>query len=94
MIKDLLIKYLRNAADSIESNDCELTEDQIEEILRLIAHQPLSKEQACIKLNMSRSTFDSKVHSGELPKGKKRQGFKELVWYQDELEEIIFKSKQ
>jgi predicted DNA-binding transcriptional regulator AlpA len=38
---------------------------------------------------MSRSKFDSLVKDGLLPKGKKRRGFKELVWYEDELNEYI-----
>ena len=40
----------------------------------------LSKYQACKYLHMSRATFDNKIKTGELPKGKKEQGFKELFW--------------
>ena len=54
-------------------------------MLEVLSHIALSKEQACIYLNMSRSRFDDLVRQGKLPKGKKRAGFKELFWYKDEL---------
>ena len=37
---------------------------------------------------MSRSKFDDLVKHEILPKGKKVRGFKELVWYKDELKVI------
>lgn len=55
----------------------------------MLTHKPLSKDQACSYLNMSRSKFDQLVKEGKLPKGRKRRGFKELVFYQDELTEYI-----
>jgi len=49
----------------------------------------LSKDEACSYLNLSRSRFDDLVREGKIPKGKKRQGFKELIWYKDELTEVL-----
>jgi predicted DNA-binding transcriptional regulator AlpA len=46
----------------------------------------MSKEQACNYLNLSRSRFDDLVRERKIPRGKKRVGFKELYWYQDELD--------
>lgn len=88
ILKTTIVKYLQNTADSIDNNQCELSEEQMQEILKQIAHVPLSKEQACDYLHMSRSTFDSKIKNEELPRGRKRSGFKELVWYRDELDEF------
>lgn len=45
----------------------------------------MSKEQACIYLNMSRSKFDQYIREGKLPKGRKRMGFTEKIFYKDEL---------
>lgn len=45
----------------------------------------LSKAQACEYLNISRSTFDKMIKEGKIPKGKKRQGFKELSWTKEQL---------
>ena len=84
--KKLVVKYLKNAIDKIEADSCELTESEAMSILKVIAHEPLSKEQACIFLNLSRSRFDDYVREGKLPKGKKVTGYKELRWWKDELE--------
>lgn len=80
------MKYLREIADKIEVGTSEISESQAMDILRVVAHEAMSKEQACIYLNLSRSRFDDLVREGKLPKGKKRVGFKELVYYKDELD--------
>ncbi len=84
--KKLVVKYLKNAIEKIETDSCELTESEAMSILKVIAHEPLSKEQACIFLNLSRSRFDDYIREGKLPKGKKVTGYKELRWWKDELE--------
>lgn len=90
--KKIVIKYLIEAAKKIEADDCVLSEDEALDILKVIAHKPLSKEQACSYLNMSRSKFDDLVRSQIIPRGKKRVGFKELYWYQDDLDVCKFKN--
>ena len=84
--KKLVIKYLRDAADRISSGECEISENEAMDIMRVIAHEPLSKEKACSYMNMSRSKFDDLVRENKIPKGQKRAGFKEKVWYKDELD--------
>ena len=59
------------------------------DIMGIIAHESLSKEQACRHLNVSRSRFDDLIREKKLPKGRKVSGFKELRWYRDELEKAI-----
>lgn len=51
----------------------------------------LSKYQAYTFLNMSRATFDNKVRNGEIPKGQKVAGFKELMWNKKDLINLINK---
>lgn len=82
----MVVKYLREIADKIEVGTSEISESQAMDILSVVAHEAMSKEQACNYLNLSRSRFDDLVREGKLPKGKKRVGFKELVWYKDELD--------
>jgi predicted DNA-binding transcriptional regulator AlpA len=89
--KKLVVRYLREAADKIEVGNSELTETEAMDILKVIAHKSMSKEQACQYLNMSTSRFGDYVRMGELPKGKKIVGFKELRWFEDEL--ILCKHK-
>ena len=84
--KKLVVKYLREVAEKIDSGTSEITESQAIDVLRVIAHEAMSKEQACVYLNLSRSRFDDLVRERKLPKGRKRVGFKEKVWWRDELD--------
>ena len=90
MIKDFLkkqiVKALKETASKIEAGSCELSESEAMDIMGVLSHQVMSKEDACLFLNLSRSRFDDLVRDKKIPKGKKRRGFKELVWYKDELE--------
>jgi predicted DNA-binding transcriptional regulator AlpA len=82
----LIVKYLKELIARFESDTTEVSESQAIDILRVIAHEAVSKEQACSFLNLSRSRFDELVREGRIPKGKKVVGYKELRWYKDELE--------
>jgi len=85
-LNKLITKLLRETADKIDTGNCELSESEAMDIMSVLAHRVMSKEDACVYLNMSRSKFDELVRQRKLPKGMKRRGFKELVWYQDELD--------
>ena len=84
-LKQLVVHLLRDAANKIDAGTCELNATEATELIEVISHISMSKESACIYLNISRSRFDDLVRQGKLPKGKKRVGFKELFWYKDEL---------
>lgn len=84
-LKNAVVRLLRDTAAKIDTGNCELTEEEAMNIMSVISHEVLSKEQACSYLNISRSRFDELVRQGKLPKGKKKRGFKELVYYKDEL---------
>jgi hypothetical protein len=84
--RKLVVKYLRDVADKIEVGTSEIGETEAMDILKVIAHRPMSKEQACNYLNLSRSRFDDLVREHKIPQGIKRVGFKEKFWYKDELE--------
>jgi predicted DNA-binding transcriptional regulator AlpA len=92
VIKKTVSKLLRQIADKIDGGNCEIDEEQALHIMATIAHEPMSKATACSYLNISRSKFDSLVADGKLPKGRKRKGYKELVWFKDELSDILNKS--
>ena len=85
----MIAKLLREVADKIDSGTCELSEQEAIEIMSAVAHRVLSKDQACELLNLRRSRFDDLVREGRIPKGRKRRGFKELVWYEDELRQYV-----
>lgn len=88
-LKRLVSKLLRETADKIDSGTCELSDTEAMDIMSVLGHQVMSKEDACIYLNLSRSRFDDLVREGRLPKGKKRRGFKELCFWKDELDRYI-----
>lgn len=90
-LKIAVSKLLRKIADKIDSGNCELNKTQAMEIMSVIGHEVLSKDEACSYLSLSRSRFDALILEGKLPKGKKRRGFKEKFWYKDEL---IIKNKE
>ena len=91
--KKLVVKYMREVADKIEVGTSEISETEAIDILRIVAHEVMSKEQACIYLNLSRSRFDDLVREKKMPKGKSRVGFKEKVWYKDELDAAVWRMK-
>jgi predicted DNA-binding transcriptional regulator AlpA len=88
-ITKLIIKLIRETADKLDAGNSELSDSEAVDLLAMLTHRALSKEQACAFLNISRSTFDLDVSLGLIPKGRKRLGFKELVWYEDELRECL-----
>lgn len=88
MDNDLLGNAFIAIGKRIKAGKCEISQEQSERIFAEIESAldvPISKEQACSLLGISRSTFDARVAAGELPKGRHRRGFKELVWIKREL---------
>lgn len=86
-----LVKVLRDAANKIEAGSCEVDEEQAIKIMQLVAHQPMSKEKAAMYLNISTSKFDTLIREKKMPKGRKKLGWKEKRWYQDEIDECVNK---
>ena len=88
-----LARTLRKLADDIEAGNTHLSTSEAIAIMDVFAHREVSKEIACQYLNISRSKFDTYVNQGKIPEGQKRVGFKELVWYLDELDKCKTKLK-
>ena len=84
-----VVKYLRDTADQIEQGKCDLTNEQAMEIMSAIAHESMSRTQACKFLNVNKSRFFELISQGAIPKGRKVLGFTELRWYKDELIQAI-----
>lgn len=92
-LKKTVANLLRDIANKIDANTCEISEEELFDIAKNISHVAISKESSCKYLNLGRSRFDDLVRDGKLPKGRKRVGFKELVWYKDELDDFIAKNR-
>lgn len=98
-MKDILVKLLQRVLDDIDSGNSTLTEDEEVEVIRVLRRYTrkdmrMSKAQACGYLGISRSTFDALVHDGEIPRGRKQTGFKELSWTRRDLDGYISKKQQ
>lgn len=84
MLGDALIALGRR----VKAGKCELSQEQADGIFAEIEKAvfiPISKEEACGLLGISRSTFDARVAAGEIPQGIHRRGFKEKMWNKNDL---------
>ena len=90
-IKKLIVNKLRQLADDIDAGNSNVNDEEAIELLSVIAHRAMSKEDCCIYLNVSRATFDNYIHDGFMPKGIKRRGRRDLIWYEDDI--IRYKRK-
>ena len=84
ILRSLIVQLL----DDIDSGNSNITEDDQQKLIdfiRDIRSDELSKTQAADYLEISRATFDRKVANGEIPKGRKKQGFNELIWLKSRL---------
>ena len=87
-LRNLLGDEIIKIGQDIKLNRCPMTDEQGLDILDIVRHKPMYKEQACEYINLQRSRFDDLVRDGILPKGRKDKGGK-LYWYQDELDKAI-----
>lgn len=78
--------------NDIDSGNSNITEDQQIEIIKMfqkINCQQLSKVESANYIGVSRATFDNYITKGLIPKGTKRQGFKELSWNKYDLDKFL-----
>ena len=95
IIRSILQKFI----DDIDAGNSNLTCEQQCDIIKLLSNirqedlGEMSKTQAADYIGVSRATFDNYVHDGFLPKGIKKEGFKELRWYKSDLDVFILNNK-
>lgn len=89
MMKQLLLHELRSAIDRVERDECAMTDGEAMKVIAALTHEAMSKEQVVNYLGWSRSKFDDYCARGLMPKGRKRVGWKELVWYKDEINDSL-----
>jgi len=85
---EILGNALISIGKRMRAGKCEVSQEQADEIFANIQKAmfiPISKEEACSLLGISRSTFDARVASGQLPCGIHRRGFKEKIWNKNDL---------
>jgi len=90
---------LKGVVDDIDAGNSSLTDEEalkVAEALRGLTDREvrMSKYQACRYLGMGRATFDGHVRRGELPRGEKQAGFKELSWTKKSLDSYLARMKK
>ena len=78
--------------NDIDSNNTNISEREQFEVIKFIQKintKELSKLEAAEYIGVSRATFDNYINKGLIPKGRKRQGFKELSWNKSDLNKFI-----
>ena len=88
LIKTLLLQFIDNI-DSGNSNICQEEQEEIIKMLQKINSKELSKIESAEYIGVSRATFDNYINKGLIPKGRKRQGFKELSWNKSDLDKFL-----
>lgn len=88
----IIRNLLQQIIDDIDSKNSRMSQEQQLEALSLLyklTSTELSKIEAAEYLGISRATFDNYINKGLIPKGRKRQGFKELSWNKSDLDKYI-----
>ena len=89
LIRELLQQFI----DDIDSGNSRISQEQQLEALSMLyklTSNELSKIEAAEYIGVSRATFDNYINKGLIPKGRKRQGFKELSWNKSDLNKFIY----
>lgn len=92
MLINLIKQTLRQLLNDLDSGNTNISESEQEEIIQVlqkINSKELSKIEAANYIGVCRATFDNYVDRGWIPKGKKRQGFKELSWNKSDLDKFL-----
>ena len=88
IIRDLLQQII----DDIDSGNSNISQHQQLEVIDFIHKintKELSKQEAADYIGVSRATFDNYINKGLIPRGSKRQGFKELSWNKFDLDKYL-----
>ena len=92
LIKEEL-KRILNEIDSGNSNISEIEQEELLNMIQRVSRQDLSKTESANYIGVSKSTFDNYINKGLIPKGRKRQGFKELSWNKSDLDKFLNNKK-
>ena len=84
-----LLQQIINDIDSRNSNIPEEQELETIQFIQKITSKQLSKLESANYIGVSRATFDNYINRGLIPRGTKRQGFKELSWKKSDLDKFL-----
>ena len=84
-----LLQQIIDDIDSGNSNISETEQFKVIDFINKINQKELSKIESAEYIGVSRATFDNYIRNGLIPRGHKRQGFKELSWNKSDLDKYL-----
>lgn len=71
--------------NDFKAGNSNISEEEGMNILDMVIHQRLSREEVCDELNINNSKFYDLITLGKIPPGRKYKKSKEKYWYKDEI---------
>ena len=78
-IGGLIVKF----GQMVSNGECGLDDDEINEIVEIIATKKITMEQTADMLNCDRTTLSRKIRHGEIPSPRKDKGSKKYYFKKD-----------
>lgn len=88
---NLIKENLKQILDNMDTGNSNISEEDQEEfldILERINSKELTKSESANYIGVSVSTFDNYIRKGLIPKGRKKQNTKTLLWNKSDLDKF------
>lgn len=90
----LLRQLFETGISRIDAGNTNISEEECLEIIDVVARllnpeEKLSKYQVCSQLGIKPVTLDSYIRDGKFPEGRRQQGFKEIFFYQKDVNKYL-----
>ena len=85
---NLIKESLKQILDNIDTGNSNISEENQEELLNILERinsKELTKSESANYIGVSVSTFDNYIRKGLIPKGRKKQNTKTLLWNKSDL---------
>lgn len=85
-IKIWVIRMLEDALSKIESDSCNMSQEEIDALFDVLGNKRMNKVEAAQFVHLSESQFDNEVRVGRLCKGEKLiKGDSKVYWLKRDL---------
>lgn len=91
MLINLIKENLRQILDNMDAGNTNISEEDQEEFLNVLERmnsKELTKSESANYIGVSVSTFDNYIRRGLIPKGRKKQNTKTLLWSRTDLDKF------
>lgn len=88
---NLIKENLKQILDNMDTGNSNISEEDQEEFLNILERinsKELTKSESANYIGVSVSTFDNYIRKGLIPKGRKKQNTKTLLWNKSDLDKF------